>query len=116
MFRLELDNVAHAFGRKLHGGSAPGLFRVLVTGHEPRPRSGGEIDEDVASACPDPVHHFAVEREIHARPRGLRIAHMNVDNGRSSFAGIDCRLRDLLRRHRDGGIAAGRVRRARYRA
>src|SRR5215467_4051492 len=46
-------------------------------------RPGGEVDEDVAAACPDPVHDLCIEGNIPARPRGLGIAHVDVNDGRA---------------------------------
>jgi hypothetical protein len=76
---------------------------------ETRARPGGEIDQHISAAASDPLDDFAVERAVHARLGGFRIAHMDVHDGRAGFGGIDRRLGDLLRRHRHGCIASRRV-------
>ncbi len=113
---LELDHMAHPLGRGLDGGSRPRLLRVLIARHEARPWAGGEVDQHVAAALADPVHHLAIERAVHARAGGLRIAHMNVDDGCAGLGGVDGGLGDLCRRHGDRRVAGRRVRRARDRA
>jgi hypothetical protein len=115
-FRLELDDVLHALGRRLHGGAGLGLERIVCPGSKTRARAGGEVDQDVAAAAPDPLDHLAVVGRVHARPRGLGIAHVDVHDRRAGLGGIERGLRDLCRGHRHRGIAARRVRRPGHRA
>jgi len=113
---LERDDMADAFGRWLDGRARPGFLRVVLTRHEARARPSGEVDEDVAAASPDPVHDLFVEGRIHAGPRGLGIAHVDVNDCRARLGRIDGGLRDLLGGHRHRRVAAGGVRRAGHRA
>src|SRR5262249_53241004 len=113
---LERDDVADAFGRWFDGRARPGFLRVVLVRHEARPRPGGEVDEDVAAACPDPVHDLFVEGRIHAGPRGLGIAYVDVNDGGARLGRIKGGLRDLRGRPGHGGVAAGRICRAGHRA
>jgi hypothetical protein len=112
---LELEHVPHALGRQPERGSWSRLLRVLLARNEARPRARGEVDEDVGPAVTDPLHHFAIERELHARAGGLRVAHMDVNNGGPGFGGVDRGLGNLWRGHGHSGVSTGRVRRARHR-
>src|SRR5712691_5004186 len=109
--RFELDDVAHAFGWRLDGGARSRLLRVLVARHEARAGAGGEVDQHIAAASPDAVDHVPVEGRVHAGPGGLRVAHVDMDDGRAGVGSVDRRLRDLRGRHRNRGVAAGGVRR-----
>ena len=83
-------------------------------GDEAGARPGGKIDEYVAAAVADAFNHLLVERALHARPRCLGIAHMDVNNCRPGLGGVQRRLGDLRRRHRYRRIAAGRIGRSRH--
>ena len=98
----------HAVGARLRG--------VVVIVREARARPGGEVDEHIITARPDALHHLVVKGKIHARLGGLRIAHVDVHDGRTRLGGIDRRPGDLFRRHRHRRVAAGRVGRAGHRA
>ena len=115
-FRLELDHVAHARGRQRQRAAGRGFQRLVGAGDKARAGAGGEIDQRVGAACADALHHLAVERSVHARLRRLRVAHVDVDDGRARLGGVDRGGGDLGRRHRDGRIAARRIRRAGHRA
>ena len=113
---LELDHMAHPVFRRPQRAVGAGFRRVVVVVLEACARAGREVDQHVGAACPDALHHFAIERAVHARLGGLGIAHMNVHDGGAGLGGVDRGVRDLLRRHRHGRVAAGRVGRAGDRA
>jgi len=115
-FGLERDNMLHALGRRSHRRARAGLLRVIGGRHEARSRPGGEIDDDVAAAAFDPVDDFSIERDVHAGPRRLGIAHVDVNDRRARLGGIDRGLGDLLGSHGHSRVPAWRVRRARHRA
>jgi hypothetical protein len=109
---LELDHVAHPVFRRPEHAVGAGFCRIVVVVRKPRAGPGGEVDQHVGAPCPDALDHLAIKRIVHARLGGLRIAHVDVHDGSTCLGGIDRRTGDLLRRHRHGRVAAGRVGRA----
>src|SRR5437764_249468 len=62
---------------------------------------GGQVEHGVGAGCPDPLDHPAVENRVARAGAGLRVAHVDMDDGRSRLRRLDRRVRDLLRRDRD---------------
>ncbi len=50
----------------------------------------GEIDDDIAAAVLDALHHFGVESLVHTCEFRLGGAHMDMDNRRAGPGGINC--------------------------
>ena len=65
--------------------------------------AAGEIDDDVDLAFADALHDLAVVARRHAEGAGLRIAHVDVDDGGAGAGGLDGRIGDLLRGDRAVG-------------
>src|SRR6185312_10253511 len=82
---LESDHMPDALGWTLDGRARPGLLWVLVARHEACARPGGQVDEDVAAAAANAIHDLLVEGRVHAWSRSLRIAHMDVNDGRAGL-------------------------------
>ncbi len=121
MSRLQMSGLSSTTWRTRSSGdrstlSGPGFVGSALVVRKPRARAGGEVDEHVGAARPDALDHLAIERVVHARLGGLRIAHVDVHDGRAGLGGIDRGAGDLFRRHRHRRVAAGRVGRAGHRA
>jgi hypothetical protein len=113
---LDLDHVTHAVRGRFEHAVRTGFRGVAVVGRETGARPGGEVDQHIAAACSDPLDGFAVQRAVHARLGGFRIAYMNMHDGGAGLGGINRRSGDLRGRDRDGGIAARRIGGAGHRA
>ncbi len=112
IFGLQLDDMLHALGGRPHRRGRVGHHRVVAAGHEPRAGTGGQVDHDVGAAVANPLHDFPIMGKFHRRTGGLRVAHMDMDDGGAGLGGGNAGFGDFFRRHRHGGVLAGRVGRA----
>jgi hypothetical protein len=104
--RLELDDVLDALAGSFMLVAGQPSRRIVGAGREAR-RGCSQVDEHVAPAGADALDHLAIQRLVHAGPGSLGIAHMDVHDGGPGLGGVDCRLGNLLRRHRNGRVPAG---------
>ena len=71
----------------------PGFIGSSALGREAPAGAGGQVDDDVGAARADAVDHLGVERALHARQPGLRVAHMDMHDRGAGLGGIDRRGR-----------------------
>jgi hypothetical protein len=63
-------------------------------------RPPGPVDDDLAVALADAVDDVAVELDVHRRPAGGRVAHVDVDRSRALLGRGQAIVGDLRRRDR----------------
>ena len=71
----QLDDMGDPLLRQQQVGTGGGDFGIVLARQEAAARPGGEVDDQVDAACPDPLDHLAIERELHGRRAGLRVVH-----------------------------------------
>ena len=76
------------------------IFEAVVADDDVAAHAAGQVDDDIDLAFTDALDYFAVVLRLHAEPAGLRLAHVNVNDGCACFGRFDRRRGDLLRRHR----------------
>ena len=113
---LDLQHMLHALFRRAEHAFGPGLRWVMRIVVKARARPGGKIDQYVGAARPDALDRLAIMRGLHARLAGIRIAHVDVDDGGARLCGVDRRCGDLRGRHRHRRVAPRRIGRAGHRA
>ena len=101
--------MAYALSRECECAPGAGLERIVDAGKKPGAGPGGEIDKHIGAARADAFHHLAIERRVHARPRRLWIANVDVYDGGARLGRVDRRRGDSNRRHWNGGISSGRI-------
>jgi hypothetical protein len=60
--------------------------KALIADDDVAAHAAGQIDDDVDLALPDALYYFAVVAGLHAERAGLRLAHVNVHDGRAGAA------------------------------
>ena len=107
--RQQLHDVAEALLRADEVRAGAILVGILVRAMEHAAHAGGEVEDDVRLVVADNLHDPAEQVRLAGADARLRIAHVDVDDGRASLGGGDGVGGDLLGGHRDVRAAAHRV-------
>ena len=112
-FRHQLEYVSDPFLRAHEiGARAQRQGLLLRTKQDISAHASGQVQDHTAVLAPDSLHDLAKKRGIAARQAGLRIADMQMDDGRPGGMRLERRGGDLRRRHGHMRILAHRIRRA----
>ena len=95
--RLQGQNMPHALLRAAQVGSRTMGGRSIINRIKARARAGRQVDDDLAGAGADALHHLGVEIQRHAGLAGLGIAHMDMHDRRPGVGRINAGLGDFFR-------------------
>ena len=84
--------------RRKQRGSRRRHLGIVVARNEAPTRAGGQIDDQLGIDGTDEFDDLPVQLDFHRRAAGLRMAHMNVNDGGAGLRRFQCRRSDLLRR------------------
>src|SRR6185437_2623483 len=113
-FVAEVDDMPHAIflAAEVRAGCGR-IFQPVVADTDIATHSAGEVDDHVDLAFADALDYVAVVSRLHAERACLRVAHVDVNDGRASLRSLNGCIGNLLRRDRavrafgDLGIVTG---------
>ena len=112
--RPQFLDVHEALERPDQVGIGSRDFRVVSTKLEIAAHAGGQIDDDIRIAAAKMFDDFSIELGVAAPLAGIRIAYMDMGDRGAGLGRLDCRIRDLTRRHWNRRMLANRIPRTRY--
>src|SRR5579864_6878177 len=98
--RPQLFDVTEAFLPARQVGTIAGLEWIGIADHIVATHPGTEVDDHVDAAAPDSLDHLPIPLRTPPALAGLRVAHMDVGDGRTRPGGFDHGVGNLFARDR----------------